>query len=80
VLNLPDVLATSLEAAAAAVVAELAEDAVEQLRAKIWFFRFLAAAASCSFCSCAWVLGGAEMVRAVLATLLQRKAGGRGVN
>jgi hypothetical protein len=33
--------------------------------------RFLAAAASASFCSCAAVLGGAEFVMAVLATFLQ---------
>ena len=42
---------------------------------RIWLFRFLAAAASCSFCSCAAVLGGVAVVMAVLATLLHTRAG-----
>lgn len=41
------------------------------LRARIWLFSFLASAASCSFFSCSWDLGGAALVMAVLATLLR---------
>lgn len=61
-----------LPAASEAVEPEEAE------RARIWDFRFLAAAASASFCSCAAVLGGAEFMMAVLATLLLSRRGERG--
>lgn len=64
--------AASLEAALLLAAAAAAPE--DPLRARIWDLRFLAAAASCSFCSCAWVLGGAAFVMEVLATLL---AGGR---